>query len=418
MPFLMLCIFAVGYIAIALEQKIRINKAATAILLAFISWGLVFFHYWHHDIQVSLQLNNHLADISQILFFLIGAMTIVEVIDSYHGFRILKQFIKAKKMRNLLWEVSFLTFFLSSFLDNVTTSIIMIALIHQLLPKNEDRLYFGSMVIIAANAGGAWTPIGDVTTTMLWIKGYVSSGKIIKQLITPSIVSMTVPLIFISMKIGNKPLSEVYPENPYFIKGTNTVLPVGVCALISVPVLKAVFDIPPYLGVLMGLSVLWIYTDLTHNKEKQLKVPRILKKVDFTSILFFMGILLAVSALETIGILSGISRQLFDLIKNNDIVAAVLGIISSIVDNVPLTAAAMGMYDIHIYPRDSHIWELIAYSVGTGGSLLIIGSAAGVVIMGMEKMDFGWYLKKISLIAFIGYLAGISALLLLNTIIF
>jgi Na+/H+ antiporter NhaD/arsenite permease-like protein len=410
MSILITFLFIIGYIAISFEQKIKINKAATAMLLAVFCWAIILIDYHPKDSQISLQLNDSLADISQILFFLIGVMAIVEIIDTYHGFRILSSIFRTNRKVILLWFFTIITFFLSAFLDNVTTSIIMITLLRQIIPERGDRLFFAGMIILSANAGGAWTPIGDVTTTMLWIKGYVSSGKIIQFIFIPSVLSMLVPLIYISFFIKGDTSTMSIPDREEPIEGSRGVFALGVTALLLVPVLKAAFDIPPYLGVLFGLGVLWLYTDIKNNKQEILKVPRILSKVDFTSILFLLGILLAVSALESVGILNSLAHFLDNVFRDKNIIIPILGVISAVVDNIPLTAGLMGMYDINIYPMDSKIWELTAFCVGTGGSLLIIGSAAGIVVMGMEQISFSWYLKKMTIPAFFGFIIGIISL--------
>lgn len=412
MTFLILILFIIGYIAIAIEQKLKVNKAAIAILLAILCWGVLFAYHPHQDPRILAQLNEHLADIAQILFFLIGAMTIVETMNAYQGFGVIKALIRTRNTRVLFWILSFITFFTSSFLDNVTTSIVMISLLHQFMARGRDRLFFASMVIIAANAGGAWSPIGDVTTTMLWIKGYISSGSIMAHLFVPSVLSMIFPLAFFSFRIDKNSLKEMPQDGQDTIAGTQAVFFLGVTALLMVPVLKAAFDLPPYLGILFGLSLLWIYTDRTHHSEEGLRVPHMLKKIDFSSVLFFLGILLAVAALETSGMLSQAAHAMDLVFKNNAVIVFLFGVLSSIVDNVPLTAAAMGMYDLHTFPMNSQLWHMVAYCVGTGGSLLVIGSAAGVIVMGMEEIAFGWYMKQITLPAFIGYATGMGVFLL------
>ncbi len=419
----LIIIFIAGYIAIAFEHKIKVNKTATALLIAVFCWALIavlecFRCGPSQYIDVVLQnLNRHLHDISQIIIFLMGAMTIVELIDSHGGFKIITDFIRTKDKRKLLWVISVFTFFLSSVLDNLTTSIVMVSLLRRLIPDRDDRMIFASMVIIAANAGGAWSPIGDVTTTMLWIGGQVTSGKLMKLLIIPSLVSLLVPLLYFSfsMKPGIYPDSSRSTDSPMQY-GAKRIFFLGIGSLIFVPVFRAATNLPPFMGILLGLGIMWVLTDLIHQKRDHLKVPSILTRIDFSSILFFLGILLAVAALETAGILESLALRMDHYFNNKDIIVTVLGLLSAIIDNVPLTAAAIGMYPLSSIPTDSKLWEMISYSVGTGGSLLIIGSAAGVVVMGMEKINFVWYLRKISFPALIGYFMGILSFLIIYRI--
>ncbi|MBF0594574.1 MAG: sodium:proton antiporter NhaD, partial [Candidatus Omnitrophica bacterium] len=311
-----------------------------------------------------------------------------------------------------------ITFFLSAVLDNLTTAIVMVSLLHRLIDDKEERMVFGSMIIIAANAGGAWSPIGDVTTTMLWIGGRISSLRIMETLFIPSLISMVVPLAWFAAVMKKGPEIAVARPAETATPGMKRVFFLGLGALIFVPVFKGLTGLPPFVGILLGLGLLWLVTDMTHGEEREhLKVPQALHKIDMSSILFFLGILLAVAALETAGVLKSLAGWMDMYFGNKDIIATALGILSAIVDNVPLTAATMGMYDVVKYPMDSKIWELLAFSVGTGGSILIIGSAAGVVVMGMERINFLWYLKKISLPALIGYLAGIGAYLLIYRLV-
>ena len=420
MNILMILIFVFGYIAIALENKIRVNKAAIALLVAVFCWGFNFIENFPPDEASLHRLIEHLGEISQVIFFLMGAMTIVELIDSHGGFKIITDFIRTKDKRKLLWVISIITFFLSSVLDNLTTSIVMVSLLRRLIPDKNDRMIFASMVIIAANAGGAWSPIGDVTTTMLWVGGQVTTGKLMKLLIIPSLVSLVVPLLYSSLSIKQG----VYPDSSHSTDslpqhGAKRVFFLGVGSLIFVPIFRAVTNLPPFMGVLLGLAIMWVLTDLIHHQKRDhLKIPSILTRVDFSSILFFLGILLAVAALETAGILGSLALRMDHYFNNKDIIATVLGLLSAIIDNVPLTAATMGMYPLSSSPTDSKFWEMIAYSVGTGGSLLIIGSAAGVVVMGMEKIGFNWYLKKISIPALIGYFSGIGSFLMIYHVIY
>lgn len=410
---LIIFVFVMGYLAITLEHKTGVNKAAPALLAAVVCWTLNFMRAFPHDEAVMLQMNGHLADIAQIMVFLLGAMTIVKLVDSHNGFNIITDFIRTDSRRVLLWLVSFATFFISAVLDNLTTSIIMVTLLRRFLDSPKDRMIFAGMIIIAANAGGAWTPIGDVTTTMLWIGGRITSGKIMAQLFLPSLISMIVPLALFSFSVkGRLPGTTWKSENHTMAYGAKRIFALGVGALILVPILRASTGLPPYLGIMLGLGLMWVLTDLMHQKRHFLRVPHTLTVVDISSVLFFLGILLAVAALQTAGILGSLTLWMDQYIGSKDIIVFAMGIISSIIDNVPLTAALMGMYDLSGYPVDSKIWEMAAYCVGTGGSMLIIGSAAGVVVMGMEKISFSWYLKRISFPALMGYLAGAAAFLI------
>ncbi len=411
---LMSIVFVIGYLTITLEHQLRVNKAATALLMAVFLWTLYsieeFCRYGvHQDISVVVQkLNEHLHGISQILIFLIGAMTIVALIESHGGFKIVTDFIRTREKRKLLWVISFITFFLSSVLDNLTTAIVMVSLLRRLVHDREDRLIFAGIIIIAANAGGAWTPIGDVTTTMLWIGGRVTTGRIMERLFIPSLISLIVPLLYFSFLMQKKEILNTSDKEQVVLEsGAKTIFFLGIGSLMFVPVFRALTDLPPFMGILLGLGIMWVFTDLLNHRNDHLKVHHILTKIDFSSVLFFLGILLAVAALESVGILEKLAVGMDAYLKNKDLIVTVMGIISSVIDNVPLTAAAMGMYPLQAYPVDSKLWEMLAYSVGTGGSLLIIGSAAGVVVMGMEKVNFFWYLRKVTLPAFIGYLLGI-----------
>lgn len=409
---LIILVFIAGYLVITLEHKTGVNKAATALLVAVVCWTLNFMRAFPHDEAVMLHMNGHLADIAQIMVFLLGAMTIVELVDSHKGFNIITDFIRTDSKRVLLWLVSFATFFISSVLDNLTTSIIMVTLLRRFLDDQKERMIFAGMIVIAANAGGAWTPIGDVTTTMLWIGGRVTSGKIMTQLLLPSLVSMVVPLAVLSFSVkGGLPGTTRKSENNPMAYGAKRIFSMGVGALVLVPVLRAATGLPPYLGIMLGLSLMWILTDLIHQERHFLRVPHILTRVDISSVLFFLGILLAVAALQAAGILGSLTLWMDRYIGSKEIIVSAMGVVSAIIDNVPLTAALMGMYDLSRYPVDSKLWEMAAYCVGTGGSMLIIGSASGVVVMGMEKIKFGWYLKRISFPALAGYLAGIFTFL-------
>ena len=411
MEIALITLFVLGYAAIALEHPIRINKTATAMILAVGCWVLVVLAGKNDQTFALHQLAEHLSSISEIVFFLLGAMTIVELINNHNGFKIVTDLIKTKSKRKLLWTVGFATFFLSAILDNLTTSIVMVALLRKLIDDRNDRLIFAGMVIIAANAGGAWSPIGDVTTTMLWIGGRVSPANLLESLLIPSIICLLVPLVYQSFFIkGTIEISSEVQANEKPAPGAIVVLLVGFLALLFVPIFKSLTHLPPYMGVLFGLGVLWIVTERQHHQHQDrthLSVSNALGRIDTSSVLFFLAILLAVGALETEGLLIQLATWLDNTIGNKDVIVTALGLASAIIDNVPLTAASMGMYSLADYPIDHRIWEMMAYAVGTGGSCLIIGSAAGVVVMGMEKIEFIWYLKKITLTALLGYFAGI-----------
>jgi Na+/H+ antiporter NhaD/arsenite permease-like protein len=417
---IVIIIFVVGYLAIALEHPIKINKTASALLTGVICWTLYALSSPDSIHHIGEQLAEHLSEISAILFFLMGAMTIVELIDAYQGFRIITDRINTKDPKKLLWIICIITFFLSAILDNLTTSIVMISLIRKLVPNKQMRLFFAGMIVIAANAGGAWSPIGDVTTTMLWIGGQISSGNIMITLFLPSLVCMVVPLIYLQFTLkgelghaGSHKQKDDHGHGGHGaqVKGSTTMLIMGVGGLVSVPVFKTVTHLPPYLGMLLALGVLWVVSelinpDMDEADKRPYTAAGALTRIDVPSVLFFLGILLAVGALQSMEILHHFATWLDETIGDQRIIITLIGILSSIVDNVPLVAASMGMYDMSVYYQDHLIWEYLAYCAGTGGSILIIGSAAGVAVMGMEKIDFIWYIKKISLLAILGYFAG------------
>jgi Na+/H+ antiporter NhaD/arsenite permease-like protein len=432
MELIAIVVFIIGYLAIALEHPIKINKTASAILTGVICWT-IYAVYDHESIEhIGEQLGEHLGEISAILFFLMGAMTIVELVDAYQGFRFITDRIKTKNPKILLWVVCTVTFFLSAILDNLTTSIVMVSLVRKLVPNRNMRLLFVGMIVIAANAGGAWSPIGDVTTTMLWIGGQITTLNIIKTLMLPSIVCLVVPLIYLQFTLKGE-LGHAgshaekhdggghghgHSHGNKEIKGSKVMLFLGVGGLISVPIFKTVTHLPPYLGMLLALGVLWVVSELINpDMDEQEKRPYTaagaLTRIDVPSVLFFLGILLAVGALESMEILHHFSGWLDTTLKDNRIIITLIGVLSAIVDNVPLVAASMGMYSMDVYPSDNMIWEYLAYCAGTGGSILIIGSAAGVAVMGMEKVDFIWYLKKISWLAALGYFGGAIVYLLI-----
>jgi len=407
-------VFVVGYLAIALEHPIRVNKTASALLAGVFCWTL--FALSGHE-GVGEELSHHLSKIAEILFFLMGAMTIVELVDAYQGFRIITDRIRTKNPVKLLWLICWVTFFLSSILDNLTTSIVMVSLIRKLIPNKDMRMFFAGMIVIAANAGGAWTPIGDVTTTMLWIGGQISTVNIMKMLFIPSVLCMLLPLLYLTFtlkgELGDTAQPNALPngENEAPPRGSTTMLMLGVGALVFVPIFKTVTHLPPYLGMLLGLGVLWVVSEMINPEadeaaRKPLSAAGALSRIDSSSVLFFLGILLAVGALESMHILQHFAAWLDSAVGSQSVIVTLIGLLSAIIDNVPLVAASMGMYSLETYPMDSFIWEYLAYCAGTGGSILIIGSAAGVAVMGMEKIDFIWYLKRVSLIAMIGYFAG------------
>ncbi|MCW3103015.1 MAG: Citrate transporter [Bacteroidetes bacterium] len=414
MNILITCIFIAGYILIAFEHAVKINKAASAILTGVLCWA-AYAIFSNDPHAIPDELSMHVSGLAGILFFLMGAMTIVELIDAHDGFDVITSRIKTTNKRSLLYIICFITFFLSAVLDNLTTAIVMVSLLRKLIDDREDRLLFTGMVVIAANAGGAWSPIGDVTTTMLWIGGQITPLNIILKLFLPSLICLLVPLLIVSMRMKGE---MIRPTAPLKASGhvtsayeRNIVFLSGLGALLFVPVFKAITGLPPFMGVLFGLGVLWIITEFIHgNKEEEekdsLSVVRALQKIDVPSILFFLGILVAVAALESTGILGQLAQGMTNRIGNLNIIIPATGLLSAIIDNVPLVAASMGMYDISMYPPDSYLWEFLAYCSGTGGSILIIGSAAGVAAMGMEKISFTWYLRKIALLALAGYAAG------------
>ena len=455
MESLIIIVFVIGYVCIALEHTIKINKTASAILTGVICWTLFalssttesllasnHFGNYVEGLKLDLgsrfsgvtqqelfmgfvgsELSGHLAQISEILFFLMGAMTIVELVDAHHGFRFITDQIKTKNAKSLLWIICWVTFFLSSVLDNLTTSIVMVSLIRKLIPNKDTRLFFAGMVVIAANAGGAWTPIGDVTTTMLWIGGQISTIGIIEVLFVPSVVCMVVPLIYLSFTMKGE-LGSTNNDSPgsastETVGGGKLMLILGVGALISVPIFKTYTHLPPYIGMLLGLGILWVVSELIHPEldeavKKNYTAAGALARIDVPSVLFFLGILLAVGSLESMQTLHHFAEYLAHTLGDNRIIITLIGLLSAVVDNVPLVAASMGMYSMEMYPQDHLIWEYLAYCAGTGGSILIIGSAAGVAVMGMEKIDFIWYTKRISLIALMGYFAGAAAYLLIK----
>ncbi len=411
----LLVVFVLAYAAIALEHPLKINKSASALLGAGLLWTI--YAVSTGDAQkVSLHLGESLMGTAQIVFFLIGAMTIVEVVDAHNGCEGITSRIKTTRLSTLMWMVGFVTFFLSAILDNLTTTIVMVSLMKKLLDKRDDRLFFAGIIVIAANAGGAWTPIGDVTTTMLWIGGQITTLAIMKGLFIPSLVNMLVPLAVTSRILGDRPVvpPRRLEEDLDFATSAferKLMFRLGLGILVAVPIFKTLTNLPPFMGILFGLGIVWLVGDLVHRQEEDLRKQRLtlaraLTRIDMSSIVFFIGILLAVAVLEHTHILSSIAAWLDRTVGRQDVIVILIGLVSAVVDNVPLVAASMGMYSLQQYPPDSFLWEFMAYCAGTGGSILIIGSAAGVAAMGLEKIDFIWYARRISGLALIGYFAG------------
>jgi NhaD family Na+/H+ antiporter len=409
-------IFVVTYAAIAFEHPLKVNKSASALLGAGLLWSV--YVLMAADAQaVGHELSETLVGTAQIVFFLMGAMTIVEVVDAHEGFDVITSRIRTQSLTVLLWLISWVTFFLSAILDNLTTAIVMVSLLAKLLAKREDRLYFAGIIVIAANAGGAWSPIGDVTTTMLWIGGQITPANIIQTLFVPSVVNLLVPLLIVTWQLRGQ---RVEAPPPMALNATahttsgferNLMFFLGLGVLVAVPAFKTVTHLPPFMGVLLGLGLLWLVGDLVHkDKPAEVRQPldlsAALSRIDLSSIVFFIGILLAVATLEHTHVLSALAQWLDHTVGRIDVIVMIIGVFSAIVDNVPLVAASMGMYDLAQYPTDHFLWEFLAYCAGTGGSILIIGSAAGVAAMGIEKIDFMWFARRISWLALAGYIAG------------
>lgn len=409
-------VFAIGYLAIMFEYRIKVNKTASALFMAVLTWMFLFLIVGSELSSNTHFLLEHLGNVSQIIFFLIGAMTVVELIDSHKGFKVITDLIRTNSKRKMLWILGFLTFFLSAVLDNLTTTIVMISLLRKIVPEQKERFLLGSMIVIAANAGGAWTPIGDVTTTMLWINGNISTLKVIEALFFPSLFSLIIALLVLSIGIkGSYPDVVERAHQEVVEPGARLVFFCGLGVLIFVPIFKTLTGLPPFMGILIGLGFLWLVTDILHSgheTRQHLRVPHVLTKIDISGILFFLGILLCIGSLDTMGLLRHLAEFLDRYVGNISLIATIIGLLSAVIDNVPLVAAGMGMYNMQTYPMDSFLWQMLAYCAGTGGSILIIGSAAGVALMGMEKIDFIWYLRKVSWIALISYLSGIGLFLL------
>lgn len=407
----MVIVFILGYFFITIEHITKVNKTSVALLMAILCWVLQFINQETSPESNLAHFQEHLSNVSQVIFFLLGALTIVEIISAHRGFQLISRNIRVHSKWQLLWLIGIVTFFLSSVLDNLTTTIIMITLLRKLIEPGEDRLLLGGAVVIAANAGGAWTPIGDVTTTMLWIGGQLSTFPVMRFLFLPSFLCACTALACLTPYLKGKlaPLPQEEHEQEYEPMG-NEVFWLGVGSLVFVPIFKALTGLPPFMGMIFGLAVMWLFTDLVHrhfHDRAHLRVPRIMTKIDSSSVLFFLGILLCIDALHTAGILEAIAHWMDREIGNPDVIAVAIGLISAVIDNVPLVAAAMGMYDLGQYPTDSSFWNLIAYCAGTGGSILVIGSAAGVAFMGLEHVQFFWYMRRVGLSAFIGYIVGI-----------
>jgi Na+/H+ antiporter NhaD/arsenite permease-like protein len=414
-------VFVIAYAAIALEHPLRINKSASALIGAGLLWTIYAMAAADQHV-VKHQLGESLMATAQIIFFLIGAMTIVEVVDAHNGFEVITRRIRTQQLSTLMWLVGLVTFFLSALLDNLTTTIVMISLMRKLLSHHADRLFFAGIIVIAANSGGAWSPIGDVTTTMLWIGSQITSMGIITSAFVPSVVSLLLPLTITAYVLRGRPA--IPPEHLDMDHGIKTseferrtMLFLGLGILVAVPAFKTITHLPPFLGILFGLGILWLVGDLIHRRKEDeyknhLTLAHALSKIDMSSLVFFIGILLAVATLEHSLILTSLAQWLDQSVGRLDIIVLLIGLVSAIVDNVPLVAASMGMYDLKTYPTDHFLWGFLAYCAGTGGSILIIGSAAGVAAMGLEKINFFWYVKKISGLALIGYLAGAGTYLL------
>jgi Na+/H+ antiporter NhaD/arsenite permease-like protein len=421
MQTLLILVFILAYAAIALEHQLKVNKSAPALIGAGLLW-ILFATASGGD--VSADLDHSLSAVAQVVFFLMGAMTIVEVVDAHDGFEVITQRIRTRSMVRLFWLIGLVTFFLSAVLDNLTTTIVMLSVCRKLLPERQQRLFAAGIIIIAANAGGAWSPIGDVTTTMLWIGGQITALKIIEGVFLPALINLLVPLAVISYQYRGKQISAAGagPDNgraPGSAFERNFMLFAGLGLLCSVPLFKALTGLPPFMGILFALGLLWLAGELIHAGKpepdrRHLTLAAALQRIDMASLVFFIGILLAVATLEHSHVLSALAHYLDRAIGDLGVIVFVFGLASAVIDNVPLVAAAMGMYSLAQYPADSFLWEFMAYAAGTGGSVLIIGSAAGVAAMGIEKIEFFWYVRKISLLALLGYVAGAAAYVLLR----
>ncbi|WP_287935582.1 sodium:proton antiporter NhaD [Duncaniella freteri] len=413
--------FILGYLCIALESVLKINKAVPALLMCVVCWTLYACGAAPDDVDTSSRLLHHLGETCEILFFLMGAMTIVEIVDANGGFYFVQDVLSTRSKRALLWRITFMTFILSAILDNLTTSIVMVMVLRKLVADPKDRMLFGGMIIIAANAGGAFSPIGDVTTIMLWIKGMISTGGVISQLLAPSLIAVVVSALCTSLYLKGELQAPERNEAPGQVDNPDRmlILCVGVGGLVFVPIFRMLTGLAPFMGILLALGVLWLVSEYRCNRHalfcesSHLKVTTLLSRIDMATILFFLGILLAVATLQETGVLSAFGKWLNEASDGNHyLVTGIIGVVSSIVDNVPLVAGCMDMYPIAAsgdFGVDGLFWQLLAYCAGVGGSMLIIGSAAGVVVMGLEKISFGWYLRRFTWIAFVGYVSGIGA---------
>jgi Na+/H+ antiporter NhaD/arsenite permease-like protein len=410
-------IFIIAYAAIAFEHPIKINKSASALVGAGLLWT-VYAVLKGDPALIDQQLNESVSGTAQIVFFLIGAMTIVEVIDAHNGFEVITSLIRTRSQVTLMWLVGFVTFFLSAILDNMTTTIVMISLMKKLLDNQDDRLFFASMIVIAANAGGAWSAIGDVTTTMLWIGGQITPLAIVKGVFLASLINLVVPLAVVAWLLKGRMVVVPPGQKDESFRTTlferNLTFYMGLGILLLVPAFKTVTHLPPFMGILFGLGILWVVGELVHrhkedDEKSHLSLVGALRRIDMTSIVFFIGILLAVAALERAHVLEMLAKWLDATVGRLDVIVILLGLLSAVVDNVPLVAASMGMYGLNQYPPDSFLWEFVAYCAGTGGSILIIGSASGVAAMGLERIHFFWYVKRISGLALLGYFGGVIA---------
>ncbi len=422
MTIMLVLLFAAGYTAIALEYQLGVNKAAVALVTGVLCWTAYVLLGTATVHQATDQLGEYLGEVAGILFFLMGAMTIVELIDAHDGFELVTEKIQTGNKKKLVWLVAFLTFFLSAVLDNLTTAIVMVSLLRKIISNRQDRLLLAGLVVIAANAGGAWSPIGDVTTTMLWMGGQLTAVHIMLTGFLASLACLLLPALLISRQMNGKverPVAEAGADEPAKTSRRHQILVfwLGISCLLFVPVFKALTHLPPYMGILLGLGVMWVITEIMHSSKDEaekglLSVNHALRKIDTPSILFFLGILLSIGALQAAGVLTAAATWMSAAIGDIKIITVSIGLLSSVVDNVPLVAAVQGMYSMEQFGVNHHFWSFLAYCAGTGGSCLIIGSAAGIAAMGIEKIEFGWYLKKIAWLALLGYLAGVVVFLL------
>jgi Na+/H+ antiporter NhaD/arsenite permease-like protein len=419
---LIVSIFVLGYLAITLEHSLKINKAASALLTGVLCW-LVYILSSSDKHAVVHALEQHMGEVSGILFFLLGAMVVVELIDAHDGFDLVTSRITTTSKRRLLWLISLTSFFLSAILDNLTTTIVAVSLLRKLIADREDRLLFVGLTVIAANAGGAWSPMGDVTTTMLWIGGQISVAATVTSLFLPSLACLALPLAVATYRLQGDVVAPARQSEPGLTSSAferNAVFGLGLAVLFFVPVFKTVTHLPPFMGMLFGLGGMWVLTELIHGEKDEvekgtLSVNHAIRKIDTPSILFFLGILLAISALQNIGVLSALAGWLERNIGDVVVTGFCIGLLSAVVDNVPLVAAAQGMYSLDQYPMDHLFWQFLALCAGTGGSALIVGSAAGVAAMGLEKIDFFWYVKRISLLAVLGYCGAAAVYIIQRT---